>query len=337
MPAGCSATYDPVLVDILGKVARVGARSALTDYCRSFADERGRRPTAAQAYEAGYNPASVRARHGHWFGFLQDLDLLNAAESEVVERYADILAGFEKEPITKSYKLVTISALLQLNALRTGASISEIAWAAHQIVSGDPRLLADTRSADMPDPAGAAADSWRDYWVRWPLSAWSGRLRGASSGWFILDNRRFAPTFSVENKLGDTFDRMVEEIVDYRYARYLLSKDTGPGEAAMLNVIQANGRPILMLNRARNPNLPEGETPFVATDIAYVGNFVKIALNVAHREGSPDNALPELLRSWFGPAAGQPGTSHQVELVKKKDGWEMRPVLRRASGQESTA
>ena len=34
------------------------------------------RPSAVQAYEAGYNPASARAGHGHWFGFLDELDLL---------------------------------------------------------------------------------------------------------------------------------------------------------------------------------------------------------------------------------------------------------------------
>lgn len=337
LPAGCSVSYEPKLVDILRKVARVGARSALAEYCRSFADERGRRPTAAQAYEAGYNPASARARHGHWFGLLRDLGLLSDVEAAVVERHGDILAAFEKEPITKSYKLVTLSALLRLKALRSGAGIAELAWTAQRIVSGDPRLLNDTRTAEMPDPAAAAADVWRDYWVRWPLAAWSGRLRGASSGWFRLDDRRFIPTFQVDDRLGNTFDAMVEEILDYRYARYLLTKHTSSTEAAILKVIQTHGRPILMLNRDRNPDLPEGETRFKAADVAYVGNFVKIALNVVHREGASENVLPDLLRSWFGMAAGQPGTSHQVQLIRNEDGWEMRPVLGPILNQESTA
>ena len=88
LPPGCSATYDVELVDILRTVTRVGARSALEDYCRSYADERGYRPSAVQAYEAGYNPTSARARHGHWFGFLDDLDLLTEQEREVVRRHA---------------------------------------------------------------------------------------------------------------------------------------------------------------------------------------------------------------------------------------------------------
>ena len=335
LPPGCSATYDVELVDILRTVMRAGARSALEDYCRSYADERGYRPSAVQAYEAGYNPTSARAGHGHWFGFLDDLDLLAGPEREVVRRHADVLTGFEKEPITKSYKLITLQALLQLGALRTGAEIAEIAWAAHRVVTDDPRLLADTTSADMPDPASVEADAWRDYWLNWPLSAWVGRLRGAPAGWFRIDGRRFLPTFQVAADIGETFDAIVEEIVDYRLARYLFTKGSALETAFRLKVIQASGRPILMLDRDRNPGLPEGETQFIADDVTYTGNFVKIALNVAHRAGQSSNVLGDLLRSWFGSDAGQPGTVQFVELVPGKPHWQMRPVSPSPSRDES--
>jgi superfamily II DNA or RNA helicase/diadenosine tetraphosphate (Ap4A) HIT family hydrolase/HKD family nuclease len=337
LPPGCSATYDVELVDILRKLARVGERSALEDYCRSYADERGHRPSAVQTYEAGYNPSSARAQHGHWFAFLDDIDLLAEQEREVVRRHADVLTGIEKEPITKSYKLVTLQALLQMNALRTGADVAEIAWTAHRIVTGDPRLLADTTSAEMPDPASVNADTWRDYWLNWPLSAWAGRLRGASTGWFRIDGRRFVPAFQVAVDVGETFDAMVEELVDYRLARYLFTK-SNPLEAAFrLKVIQARGRPILMLNRDHNPQLPEGETPFTADGVVYTGNFAKIALNVAHRAGQPGNVLADLMRSWFGADAGQPGTAQYVELVPGEPHWQMRPVSPVASRGESAA
>lgn len=93
---------------------------------------------------------------------------------------------------------------------------------------------------------------------------------------------------------------MVEELVDYRLARYLFTKGSLPGAshkpAYRLKVIQASCRPILMLNRDQNPGLPEGETPFMVGDVVYSGNFVKIALNVAHRTGDkPQRAA--------GPAA----------------------------------
>ena len=335
LPAGCSATYDVELVDILRTLTRVGARSALEDYCQSYADERGYRPSALQAYEAGYNPSSARARHGHWFAFLDDVDLLGEQERQVMRRHADALAGIEKEQVTKSYKLVTLQALLQMDALRTGADVAEIAWTAHRLVTGDPRLLGDTSSAEMPDPASVDADTWREYWLSWPLSAWAGRLRGASVGWFRIDGRRFVPTFQIAPDVGETFDAMVEELVNYRLARYLFTKSSRLEEAIRLKVIQAHGRPILMLDRDHNPQLPEGETPFVADGVFYSGNFAKIALNVAHRTGHPGNVLADLLWSWFGTNAGQPGTVQYVELVPSKPHWQMRPASPARARDES--
>jgi hypothetical protein len=184
-----------------------------------------------------------------------------------------------------------------------------------------------------------SVDAWREYWLKWPLSAWAGQLRGASAGWFRIDGRQFVPAFRVAGDVGETFDAMVEELVDYRLARYLFTKGARPGAGAQpqyrLKVIQATGRPILMLNRDENPGLPEGETPFIANDVAYSGNFVKIALNVAHRAGDTHNVLPDLLRSWFGADAGQPGTAHYVELLGSEPHWEMRPTFPIASPRES--
>jgi superfamily II DNA or RNA helicase/diadenosine tetraphosphate (Ap4A) HIT family hydrolase len=337
LPAGCSATYDVELVDILRAVTRVGARSALEDYCRSYADEQGYRPSAVQVYEAGYNPSSAHTRYGHWFAFLDDLELLTEREREAARRHGDVLAGIEQEPITKSYKLVTLQALLQMGALRTGADVAEIAWTAHQIVMGDPRLMADTRSAEMPDPSSVDAETWREYWLNWPLAAWSGRLRGSSNGWFSIDGRRFVPTFRVGTDVAETVDAMVEELVDYRLARYLFTKGSRLEEAFRLKVIQARGRPILMLDRNHNRELPEGETPFIADGVVYTGNFAKIALNVAHRTGQPDNVLADLLRSWFGADAGQPGTVQYVELAPGEPHWQMKPASSAASRDETVS
>src|SRR5262249_4408046 len=117
------------------------------------------RPSAVQAYEAGYNPSSAHSRHGHWFAFLDDVGLLAEQEGEVVRRHSDVLSGIEKEPVTKSYKLVTLQALLEMNALRPGAHIPEMAGTTHRITASDPRLAADTSSAEMPAPASVSTDT----------------------------------------------------------------------------------------------------------------------------------------------------------------------------------
>jgi hypothetical protein len=66
-------------------------------------------------------------------------------------------------------------------------------------------------------------------------------------------------------------------------------------------------------------------------------NFAKIALNVAHRTGQPDNVLADLLRSWFGADAGQPGTVQYVELVPGEPHWHMRPASPAVSRDETVS
>ena len=105
----------------------------------------------------------------------------------------------------------------------------------------------------------------------------------------------------------------------------IFTKSSPLDAAFQLKVIQTHGQPILMLNRDRNPELPEGQTAFTADGVVYTGNFAKIAFNVAHRMRQPGNVLADLLRSWFGADAGQPGTVQYVELVPGEPHWQMRP------------
>ena len=58
----------------------------------------------------------------------------------------------------------------------------------------------------------------------------------------------------------------------------------------------------------------------------YIGNFVKVALNTATADDAEGNALPALLRRWFGPAAGHPGSMHRVALRHDTNGWMLRPA-----------
>ena len=172
LPPGCSVSFAIEAVEVLARLARIGPRNALEEFCRSYAEEEGRRPTAVQAWRAGHNPAAARAAHGSWFGLLDHVGLLDDDEKAVVRANGDVLAGFESESATKSYKLVTLRALVHDGTLRSGSSVTQLAWTSHRLVSGDPRLVADTRSdTAMPDPAGASEVAWRDYWRRWPLAA----------------------------------------------------------------------------------------------------------------------------------------------------------------------
>ena len=169
LPEGCSIAYDLDVVDMLGKLLPKG-KPALEDFCHAFHEEEGVRPSAAEVYRAGFNPGAVRSIHGSWFGFLDDLKLLDQSESRAVSDAADFLRDLEIEPTTKSYKLVTLKALLRQGALFKGLPVRQLSKASHDLVRRDPRLLRDVAHKAMPDPAAVSDEDWFDYWRKWPIA-----------------------------------------------------------------------------------------------------------------------------------------------------------------------
>lgn len=324
LPAGCSVTFDVEAIDLLRSMAeqRMAVGDALEQFCVDFAAEHETRPSAAQAAASGYNPTSAKRRHGSWFGLLDDLDLLEDIESDVWSRYGDTLKAFETETVTKSYKLVALKALLSAGTLRSGIGVSELAERSQQVLAGDPRLIRDTESKAMPSPATAEPRSWERFWRKWPLDHLARAEEGAL---FRYDGNRFVPTFAVDTEFGDAFDAMVAELVEWRLGDYLLRSTPTSDGAIRCPVSHSSGNPIVRFDRSRHPDLPVGNERFIADDTKYVGRFVKIALNVATRPDHDANVLPQLLRRWFGPDAGHPGTRHAVLLEHTSDGWTMAP------------
>jgi superfamily II DNA or RNA helicase/diadenosine tetraphosphate (Ap4A) HIT family hydrolase/HKD family nuclease len=329
LPAGCSVDYELSLVELFEELAKLRGRSVIEEYCRAYFEDEGVRPSAAQVFAAGYNPGSMRARFGSWFSFLASLDLLNDDEQRVLARYEAPLATFESESITKSYKLVALRAMLRENTLRAGTSVPSIAATSLDLIKADPRLVSDTSNRELGDLNEVNLETWTRFWRTWPLSHLAGEDSTRVAQFRFADHEGadwFEPRFTVEAEDGETFDEMVSELVEYRLQRYLLASQESPEGAYLLKLNHSGGKPILMLDRRRCPNLPEGDAEFLADGIVYVGRFVKVALNVAQRPGEDSNQLAGLLRGWFGPSAGLPGTSQSVALEVVDNRWVMRPV-----------
>ena len=101
-------------------------------------------------------------------------------------------------------------------------------------------------------------------------------------------------------------NELLQEWVDYRLSRYLDVTEARAGQWR-LRLSQAEGRPLVWLDRPRNRGLPEGEVPLTIDGQRYVGLFRKIALNKVQAASSNENLLPDILRRWFGPEAGRAG------------------------------
>lgn len=336
LPPGCSLEVDlEAKAQLLALLGPPGKGEAERAY-RELRAVRGERPTIVELQHAGYRPGTLRKAHGSWFEFVASEGDLGEGERRVLAASRDWLAELETTPLTKCFKLVVLEALLESEALTSGLPVDELCQRSHALLVRNPELFRDLEGVtELDDPRAPDPAAWRSYWTKNPLAAWTGANRKAGQGSFRIDAAdRFVPRFSVAAEDAATLAAMTRELVDYHLAMYRArGKSTGSlGDAFECRLItNASGDPILKHpGRTRRPDLPDGEVPVRLPDgRVWQFRFAKEFVNVARPAGTARNQLPDLLRSWFGPAAGARGTAFDVRFEPSPDGWWAKP----ASGQ----
>lgn len=228
LPRGCSIVVETEVIDVLRSLLpRISGGARRRQQLRDWAEaHEGRRPTALE-YSVLVDGAVPSGGKG-WFGALLDAGLLNADEEQVI---ASELGGFlleiEKGHYTKSFKLVTLQALLNAHKLVGGMPLADLAAGSWWLIQRDRRLRNDIVDAarQFSNPRQPGEREWFMYWRRNPIAAWLGEnLRTADVVWFALDDQWFVPTFDVPEHLADAFTALTAEIVEYRLHRYLATK-----------------------------------------------------------------------------------------------------------------
>ncbi|NLE79673.1 MAG: DEAD/DEAH box helicase family protein [Rhodococcus sp.] len=226
LPDGCSIVVAPEVVDMLRELlGPIRSQDRLVELVREWIDEHdGRRPTALEmAVETG-QAFQLKSRGG-WFGFLAELGLLDTHERRVLEQAREFLVWIEHGNYTKSYKLITLLALDQLNGLLTGAPTSDVAATARWMIFRDNDLLADLAdaSASFADLQRPTTAEWESYWRRNPIRAITTASRGQEP-WFDEIDGRLTPRLALDESLTGAFETMVREITEYRLHRYLAAQ-----------------------------------------------------------------------------------------------------------------
>jgi hypothetical protein len=129
---------------------------------------------------------------------------------------------------------------------------------------------------------------------------------------------------------------LVGELAEWRLAQYLIRQAAGLGaDRIVCRVSHAGDRPILFLPpRERTPGIPEGWVDVAVDGTPYQAKFAKVAVNVLHAPDSEENALPNVLRGWYGEHAGQPGTTHMAVFERARDGYTLSPLRAESSQSE---
>ena len=154
---GCFVTYELETIDILGALVRPPTTDALRRYYEDFVELHGLRPRAIEAYHDGYNPRAMRPRHGSWLGFIAAMRGLGEEQRRAFERHRAFLEALEATPMTRSYKMLVLQAMLNEDsfprrdrdrATRQGRRASGIP---------EPSAARRSRTRSRPDGRPAAA------------------------------------------------------------------------------------------------------------------------------------------------------------------------------------
>jgi hypothetical protein len=330
LPAGCEIDVPLESIKLLERLRGRRRQSALEGYVLDRFEETGERTTAVQCLRAGLNPASARSRGHGWFDWLANLGVLSDAELTAIEAAGPFLRAVEREQITKSFKLLTLRAMVRRGWLWAPAPIDELAEEMREELLSDPRLLRDVADATSPDPESADVEVWRAYVRKNPVAAWAGEMRSdPSTAPFDVNDDGLVAKLRVQEPVRPAVEELVAELVEWRLVRYidsLTASEATPSDVARLKVARnTSDQPILFLRRDQNPPLPNGEVEILIDGEVHSARFVKVACNVLTRPGDTDNLLPELLKHWFGDDAGVPGTEHLVELFDDGDYPTLRP------------
>lgn len=324
LPPGCSVTYALEAKEILRSLIQSSANRGerLESYYAEFKDRHGGRPLAAEAFEDGYDPKAARAAgYGSWLGFVRAMGDFTAEQEAVWARHGEFLAQLEVTPMSRSYKMLVLLALLGEDALPGSISIERLTNRFAEVARR--YAVARTELGDALDDLAAL----RRLVIENPVGAWTGGLGTGGVAYFSYTNEQFASTFTTPADQREAFQDLVREIVEWRLAVYVRRAPTSTVDVIRCRVAQSNGRPILFLpDRTRNPGIPEGWTEVIADGETYQARFVQIAVNVVTRPGEDGNVLPDLLRRWFGPNAGQPGQSHDVVFEREGGRYLLRPA-----------
>lgn len=328
LPPGCEVTYELEALEILKQLSiPPGSQDqALRRYYEDFKELHGERPTASEAHHDGYKPRSVRARHGSWLAFVGEMGDLPGDLGRAFEAHRAFLAALETTEMTRSFKMLVLKAMLDADQLPGAMAIDELATRVRHLAHRSPRLAAEFGGA-LDDAAGLRA-----FLERNPIDAWTGGRGTGNVRYFAYEDAAFRTAFAVQPPLRPSFQELARELVQWRLDEYLDRPHAGgePGQAFVCYVSHANGRPILFLpDRAVHPEIPVGATEVRIDGEVHRVDFVRVAVNVVRRTDGGPNELPSILRRWFGPDAGLPGTRHTVAFERRGDVWYLFPEGRR--------
>jgi hypothetical protein len=325
LPGGCEVEVELEAKYLLEAMFRVGGAEEVKRAYRELREMRSARPTAGEMQRMGYLPSALRQQHETWFAWVASEGDLSTEEVAALAKHGAFLRALEiSERMQKSYKMVTLEVLLDREMPDIRMPVEMVARRSWEYLRQDPSLLAEVPDEVRPgsQPSAEQLQRWTKYWMENPITAWTNQEDPAEQ-WLRLDGDVLAFNVAIEPALR----RMMRELVDYRLAAHRARRPSTSASDFVCAVTWNQRDPILKLPRSQVATIPDGEVDVRLRDgSVWIFRFKAEFCNVARPFGASRNQLPDLLRRWFGPSAGQPGTAFRVRFFASADGLWVDPV-----------
>ncbi len=187
LPPGCKVTYDVEALEILERLSRsTGGGNLLRAWYEAFRDRNGVRPTAVETWHAGHDPKSMRRSHRSWLGFVATMGDLGEREREAEQAARAFLRALETTPMTKSFKMVVLLAMIGEEAFPGSIPLDRLAQAVRRRARRATALANDF--GDALDDDGALQQLLVDN----PIDAWAGGKGTGGTAYFAFDGTTFS-------------------------------------------------------------------------------------------------------------------------------------------------
>jgi hypothetical protein len=209
-------------------------------------------------FRDGFTPRAMRVSHGSWLRFVKAMGDLLPVEAAALDQASEFLGELESTRMVKSFKMLTLLALLDEDQLPGSVSIEVLEKSFRRRAERSAKLRMDVGPA-LADPGKLT----RMLEVN-PINAWTGDGNSNRKTFFTYRDRNFASKMTLAAELRNAFKELVRELADWRLAEYL---DRGGDEETLpasgdQNEVAATSGPALWQTYLREKIPPQFELTF---------------------------------------------------------------------------
>lgn len=214
LPPGCEVNYELEAIDIIKGLLRAPNRDeALKEYFEDFKELHGVRPLAIEAFHEGYNPRSARVSFGSWLGFVKSMGGLSASQEIAFHNARDFLSLLETTPMTKSYKMLVLLAMLNRSSLPGAMSLTELSEAVREMAQ---RVGWIKRDLGVELTERELEKLLEEH----PIRVWTDGKGMGGIAYFDYEGKIFKSNAKLSGVEALPLAELIREIVEWRLAEY---------------------------------------------------------------------------------------------------------------------